>query len=976
MYHKKNVDFVYLLWEDFVYQVEHKDDKKSNEMYYPQFTKVIINFFMTKDPSILRRNKFGAILPVELINKDIRNYAAYKEYYAIASGAAPPKTKASVMKTQSSLDTTMPRLTAIGTRLSTSAKGKQPSKSSKSKGLSVLFEKSRDEDDDDDDVDNQSDDEFHDDQEDEDDQDDNDDDQDSDNDDDDFVHPKLSTHNEEAKDKESFDHIVQTPSHVENSDDKGNDDESYGMNVGGDKGPDAEDDDEELYEDVNINLEGRDIQMTDVHTTQVLEDTHVTLTPVKPDGIDSIFESTPRVDVPVTTTVVPLLVTAPTLPPPFIPIISQVQQAPAPSPATAPSTSLQDFPNFGSLFGFDHSQAENEDFLNKLDENIQKIIKEQVKEQVKVQVSKILPKIEKTVNEQLKSKVLTRASNSSKTSYAMATDLSELELKKIQIEKIESNKSIYRLDEQRNLYKALVDAYECATDDQPILEDSQHPEWFKKQTKPPTPDRDWNKTLPATHRSIQTWISNLAKQADSRTLFNELMDTPVYFSAFLMNRLKVDTLTPELLAVHKATTDQVDWNNPEGQQYTHNLLKPLPLIPNSRGRRIIPFAHFINNHLDYLCGGASSRKYTTSVTKTKAADYEHIKWIEDLTIWRRSDKERAAAMIQAIDKQLKTRRIMRSLEKFVVDEGVLAEMTRTRTAVVGEIGLFTRRGSRVTKSTEDAKKGKIMLLIMHQLNVQGQLNKGQRNNARGTSATGYGGAQNIVGNTNPEFRILQRQDVANSSSGEWGCHWMKSSCFLLQAKECDVFDSDVDEASTAHTMFMTNLSFIDHVYDEAGPSYDSDILSEVHDHDNYQDVVCELHKVHEMHDHVQPNCVVDSNVEYTSDSNMITYDWYVKDNAESVVQNIVSSIPHDSPLMIINEIRKQTVQCVSVNAHTKLVDASLTAELAIYMEQVKLYERRAKFELTAREQKIEEQLIIVIIDRNIKEENLKKNFIL
>nr|GFB89101.1 hypothetical protein [Tanacetum cinerariifolium] len=35
MYHKKNIDFAYLLWEDFVYQVEHKDAKKSNEMYYP-----------------------------------------------------------------------------------------------------------------------------------------------------------------------------------------------------------------------------------------------------------------------------------------------------------------------------------------------------------------------------------------------------------------------------------------------------------------------------------------------------------------------------------------------------------------------------------------------------------------------------------------------------------------------------------------------------------------------------------------------------------------------------------------------------------------------------------------------------------------------------------------------------------------------------------------------------------------------------
>nr|GEU53087.1 retrovirus-related Pol polyprotein from transposon TNT 1-94 [Tanacetum cinerariifolium] len=124
----------------------------------------------------------------------------------------------------------------------------------------------------------------------------------------------------------------------------------------------------------------------------------------------------------------------------------------------------------------------------------------------------------------------------------------------------------------------------------------------------------------------------------------------------------------------------------------------------------------------------------------------------------------------------------------------------------------------------------------------------------------------------------------------------------------------------------------DPVYGEAGPPYDSDILSEVHDYDNYQDAICKLHEVHEMHDNVQPNCVVDSDAEYTSDSNMISYD----------------------------------------QAHTKVVDASLTAELAIYKEPVELYERRAKFELTEREQKIEEQLRIVITDRNIKEESLKK----
>nr|GFC43115.1 hypothetical protein [Tanacetum cinerariifolium] len=155
------------------------------------------------------------------------------------------------------------------------------------------------------------------------------------------------------------------------------------------------------------------------------------------------------------------------------------------------------------------------------------------------------------------------------------------------------------------------------------------------------------------HFRCMRQISDLAKQADACSSFNELLDTPIDFSNFIMHRLNVDTLTPDLLAgptyelmkgscsslteleyhleeVYKATPDQLDWVNPEGQQYPHNLLQPLPLIPDNRGRRVIPFEHFINNDLEYLRGGASSRKYTTSVTKTKAADYGHIKWIEDL----------------------------------------------------------------------------------------------------------------------------------------------------------------------------------------------------------------------------------------------------------------------------------------------------------------------------------------------------------
>nr|GFA72882.1 hypothetical protein [Tanacetum cinerariifolium] len=97
---------------------------------------------------------------------------------------------------------------------------------------------------------------------------------------------------------------------------------------------------------------------------------------------------------------------------------------------------------------------------------------------------------------------------------------------------------------------------------------------------------------------------------------------------------------------------------------------------------------------------------------------------------------------------------------------------------------------------------------------------------------------------------------------------------VFQADDCDAFDYDVDEAPTAQNMFMANLSSAYLVYDEASPSYDSDVLSKVHNHDHYQDAVCKHHEVHEMHDDVQPNYVVESHIGYTSDSNMILYDQY------------------------------------------------------------------------------------------------------
>ncbi|GKA85848.1 hypothetical protein Tco_0807502 [Tanacetum coccineum] len=59
MYHQKNVDYVELLWEDFIYQIDNKAYKKQEKMYYPRFTKVIIHYFLTQDKTVSWRNKIG-----------------------------------------------------------------------------------------------------------------------------------------------------------------------------------------------------------------------------------------------------------------------------------------------------------------------------------------------------------------------------------------------------------------------------------------------------------------------------------------------------------------------------------------------------------------------------------------------------------------------------------------------------------------------------------------------------------------------------------------------------------------------------------------------------------------------------------------------------------------------------------------------------------------------------------------------------
>ncbi|GJZ31993.1 retrovirus-related pol polyprotein from transposon TNT 1-94 [Tanacetum coccineum] len=115
----------------------------------------------------------------------------------------------------------------------------------------------------------------------------------------------------------------------------------------------------------------------------------------------------------------------------------------------------------------------------------------------------------------------------------------------------------------------------------------------------------------------------------------------------------------------------------------------------------------------------------------------------------------------------------------------------------------------------------------------------------------------------------------------------EQSLFLAgeQLDECDgvggLFDSDVDEGPTSQTMFMANLTSEDPIYDEAGPSYDSNNPFEVQDHDTFVDHM---------------------------DDNIIPYDQYVEDNEEHVVQCNVSSVRNDALMSILDEMHEHGVQ--------------------------------------------------------------------
>ncbi|GKB91893.1 hypothetical protein Tco_0964165, partial [Tanacetum coccineum] len=422
---------------NLVYQVENKNSKKNNDMYYPRFTKVIVDYFMAKDQGIPRRNKmfwpyarddfmfttvrviskhqdtqvYGAILPQHLTNQAMLESEAYMTYRAYATGKRittlakrdkPAKKKQSASKSKGLTVLSEVALTEAqqmkivpdeqqqnisGTNKGVGDKPEVPDvpeyRSESEEESWTYSQEEDDEDNDEHDSENNNDDE--------------DDDQEnvsreteSDNDGDDFVHPNLSTYKaddqEEEKEEEktnddediSSDQMVSTPpdyeitEEEENQEDETNDDEDISSDQMVSTPPDYEITEEEENQEDDDDVMGgeqedeEDEDLVQQQSSRVSSDlVSKFINPSPNTGIDLILNPNVQSDIPVNVSVFATTETPSsdtTIHQPPIKIIQPQQQ----THDSTTTTTLQEIPNFASLFSFERRVSSLETKLSKL----------------------------------------------------------------------------------------------------------------------------------------------------------------------------------------------------------------------------------------------------------------------------------------------------------------------------------------------------------------------------------------------------------------------------------------------------------------------------------------------------------------------------------------------------------------------------------------------------------------------------------
>ncbi|GKD76643.1 hypothetical protein Tco_1339264 [Tanacetum coccineum] len=279
------------------------------------------------------------------------------------------------------------------------------------------------------------------------------------------------------------------------------------------------------------------------------------------------------------------------------------------------------------------------------------------------------PEIECMVIESLKHDVLSNESSQPQYSYEAAATLTKFELKKILIDKMDKSESYLAAPEHRECYEGLIKSYDldkslfstyskvyslkrCQKDkdkdEDPSIGSDRGLKKRKtskdaEPTKGPKEEPEFEVADLDMPQDQEENLGNDDVEPKEKT-FDELMSTPIDFLAFILNDLKINNLTQEPLLrpvfrllkgtrsnydeleydfeeCYKTLLEKLDWENPKGDDYPFDLTKPLPLVM-SRNRQKVHVDYFFNNDLKYLQGGISTMTYTTSLTKTKAAQYD------------------------------------------------------------------------------------------------------------------------------------------------------------------------------------------------------------------------------------------------------------------------------------------------------------------------------------------------------------------
>ncbi|GJU22116.1 hypothetical protein Tco_1155458 [Tanacetum coccineum] len=603
-------------------------------MYYPRFTKVIIHYFLTQDKTLSWRNKIGMHTSKDDYLINTLRFVSVKEATQIY-GATPPKKARKFKKPVSPKLTTVPVSTEEPTgklkRVKRPAKkstqapargvviretpemplSKKKENVDVARGVPDVTEKEsfeskveswgNDEYDSNNDQDsscedsnqeNASDDDKT--------QSDNDNEFDSKHEKDENESDSKSDQeeNEEDDEEEEEEEVVKTPSNDSDDEDEAN----ISDKAKGDGDEEIDYTTSHLYDDVDIRLN----ELVDTDKGFIQEEV--------------ISETSP-----IYSTIIPQSLPSFTLPPPQ----STLTPPPTTEAINPPSTLL----NLALVFQLDNRVTALEKEVPELKRNdplntqVTALVDEYLNARLRVTREEFMNRLSSSITARITEQVKIQLPQILPQEVPNFAPIEiQCMLKKILIDKMDKSESYLAAPEHRECYEGFKKSYDLdntffSTYDKVYLLNRSR----KDKDEDPSDGSDRGKSVQLEEPEFKVADSDMPQDQEENPgpAFRLLKDTRSYYAE----------LEYDFEECYKALSEKLDWENLEGGDYPFDLTKPLPLVM-SGNRQKVPVDYFFNNDLKYLQGGVSTMTYTTSITKTKAAQYD-LPSIEDMVpnIW-------------------------------------------------------------------------------------------------------------------------------------------------------------------------------------------------------------------------------------------------------------------------------------------------------------------------------------------------------